>query len=138
MSAGVIKWSVVGEVMVVHTTEGRIADEQWNAFVRDIQTKPVHKMLGASTGSTDVTSTQRKLVSEVLASKKVSSVVVTDDRLVRGLATAASWFGVNIKSFSWAEVDKCIKELGVPADQGSLIVTTLTRLKNASLAELGR
>lgn len=137
MKIGVIKWAIVGDVFVVHTTEGRIPDSEWNAFVQEIRSKPVRKFVGASTGATDVPSTQRKLVSEALAEKKIASIVITDDRVVRGLATAASWFGVSIQSFAWSEMDKCIKELKVSPEQGSQITTTLLRLKSASLAENG-
>lgn len=137
MKTGVIKWAVVGDVFVVHTTEGRIPDSEWSAFVQEIRARPVRKFVGASTGWTDVPSTQRKAVTEVLAEKKITSLVITDDRMVRGLATAASWFGVNIQSFAWSEMDKCIKVLQVSQDQGSLIATTLLKLKNASMAELG-
>ena len=137
MKPGVIKWAVVGDIFVVHTTEGRIPDAQWNAFVQEIRARPVRRFLGASTGATEVPSTQRKLVTEALAEKKITSLVITDDRVVRGLATAASWFGVNIQSFAWSELDKVMKELKAGPEQARELTATLMRLKTASLAELG-
>lgn len=134
MKQSVMKWAVVGEVLVAHTTEGAVPDETWNSFVKDIETKPVRKFVGASTGATEVSSTQRKTASAALSAKKVSSFVITDDRLVRGVATAASWLGVDIKSFSWAELDKCIKHLGIDAETGHQVAATLNRLKTACLA----
>ncbi len=137
MSAGVIKWDIVGDVFIVHTTEGRVPDSDWNAFVQELRTKPVRKFLGASTGSTDVSSTQRKAAAEVMKERNISATVVTDDRLVRGVVTAASWLGANIKSFSWAELNACLRALDASPEQHAQITATLMRLRTLSLTAAG-
>ena len=137
MKRAVMKWEIVGDVLIVVTTEGAVPDAIWNQFVRDIQTGPIRKFLGASTGATEVSSTQRKSTSEALSAKKIPTFVVTDDRLVRGVVTAAAWLGVDIKSFSWAELDKCVKQMTADPKQATLLSSTLIALKLACLAAAG-
>jgi hypothetical protein len=55
------------------------------------------------------------MVAEVLRSRNIPTAAVTDERLVRGLITAVSWLGVDIKPFAWSEVHNAVTYLKVPS-----------------------
>ena len=115
MKKALFKWTELGNLMVGYSTEGQIPDDVWRRFIHDLKTKSFTKYLGASVGYLEVTSIQRKQVAEALKGKSVSLAVVTDEKLVRGIVTAASWLGINVKSFSWAEMNDAFNYLGVPS-----------------------
>ncbi len=107
------KWTFISEVMVCFTTEGQIPDEVWVTYIKDLSSKPVKKYLGAVIGALEATSVQRKEASEIILAKNIPVTIITDERVVRGIATAISWLGVEVKAFSWAEKQEAIRHLGV-------------------------
>jgi hypothetical protein len=132
MKNAVMKWTVVADVFIHHTTAGPIPDSVYDLFVKDLKSKPYTKFLGSSTGAAEVTSLQRKSASEALRARNIPSAVITDERLVRGIVTAASWLGVNIKSFSWTEARDAIKHLGVAREHEDRVLDALTALRTGT------
>lgn len=112
-------WEVIGDVLVSVTTAGLIPDEQWKGWLKELQTKPLRKCIGATFGATELTSIQRKEGSEAARQRGIKVAVVTDESLVRGIVTAVSWLGAPIRSFSWADMQGAIKYLEIlpPLDQ---------------------
>ena len=104
--------NVFGHIICTFTTAGLITDPDWDAFMRDLEKEPVTKYLGVSTGTVEVSSLKRKQGSEILKRRKISSAIVTEDRLVRGMVTAVSWLGVDMKAFSFADLPAAIRYLG--------------------------
>jgi hypothetical protein len=64
----------------------------------------------------------------------VQVVIITDDVLVRGVVTAVSWLGANVKSFAWKDIDRAFARLGVLERKASLF-PIIERLRDDCLAE---
>jgi hypothetical protein len=128
----VIKWTEVGHVMVFCGTGGQIPIDTWETFNKELKTKPVSKVLCLSIlGSGDLTSVQRATTADILKKRGINMGVVTDDKLVRGMVTAASWVGANIKAFSWTEFPEVFKYLDVPAALEIRMMATVNSLRKA-------
>ncbi len=108
-------WEILNDVLVSLTTAGPIPDHRWKPFLDDLKLKGVRRYLGASLGATELTSLQRKEAAEAVRDRRIKTAVVTDERLVRGIVTAASWLGAPIRSFSWADIQGVMKYLEIEA-----------------------
>lgn len=124
------RWVVAGNLLVAFTTAGVMQDDVWNAMCQDLATKPVRGYLGTSLGVVEVSSVQRKLGTDTVKKRGIPSAIVTEERLVRGLATAASWLGAKIKAFDWPELREAIRYLGVPKSDEELVVEAVMKLRH--------
>jgi hypothetical protein len=142
MKRAMHKWVEVDRLMVAYSTEGPVPDEVWENFVRDLKTRPITKYLGVSVGQFEVTSIQRKQVADALKGRvrgrEIALAIVTDERLVRGIVTAASWLGVNVKSFSWAEIREALDHLEISPHDHDRVIKKIQDLKRACEEELRR
>jgi hypothetical protein len=110
------KWTFVGDLVVAFTTEGDfLPDDVWDRFVADVKNKSVDKYLATALGAVKASSVQRKKIADVVKEKGIPIGVVSDDRLIRGMVTAVSWLGVDVKAFSWAELEAAVVYLKMPA-----------------------
>jgi hypothetical protein len=127
------RWADVERVMVGCSggASAPMDDVQWKAFAKDLQTKHVSKFLQGVVGSVEVSTVQRNLVVDILKARKIQTVVITDERLVRGMITAASWAGADIKGFSWADVQKAVQAVTESSASAEKVLTTLLGLKLA-------
>jgi hypothetical protein len=116
-------WRVYSQVLVSFTKAGKIPNEVWDAYIAALSSPSVKSSLALTVGSVDVNSVQRKQVSEVVTNPKsqLLCVVVTDNPLTRGIATAVSWFGANLKAFSWRDLERALESLGVNAKEAEII-----------------
>ncbi len=126
-------WEVVDNLMVSFTTSGFISDARWAAFVEDLEGKAVTRMICSTVGDVEVTSVQRKLAAEVSKSRALPIAVVTDAKLVRGMVTAVSWLGVDIKAFSWIDVSAALKHLKVTTATQSSAIAVIERFRRGAL-----
>jgi hypothetical protein len=113
MKQAIHKWVNSGDLLITFSTAGAVPADVWNEFIKHVSDAPIKKFLGASIGLFEVSSIQRKQLSSILMQRKIPIAAVTDEKLVRGIATAASWLGVNIKAFAWIELRQAIRHLGV-------------------------
>jgi len=109
MAECVFKWVKDGDVMIGVNTPGKISDEVWSAFMADFAANDYKTYIGCSLGILEVSSTQRKEAATILHDNGVGVVVITDEVLVRGIVTAVSWLGANVKSFPWREFDRALQ-----------------------------
>jgi hypothetical protein len=124
------KWIDIGDLMVsLGINEGPIPDDVWERFVKEIIAKPIKKYLATNVGYVDVNSVQRKLISDAFKTKNITVAVVTDEKIVRGIVTAVSWLGVNIRSFSWTELEKAIDYLAVVQPQKQRTLEAIKQLR---------
>ena len=100
-------------MLISLTTSGMIPDDQWKGWLKDLQTRPVRKCIGATFGATEITSLMRKEATETTRRRDIKVAVVTDESLVRGIVTAARWIGAPINSFSWVNAKDAMKWLEV-------------------------
>jgi hypothetical protein len=134
MSRDIHDWVILDDVVVTITRPGESEDSVWKDFAKDVETKKVTKCLGGALPSASLTSVQRKIVADALKKNAVRVAAVTDDRLVRGVITAVSWLGVDIKAFDWSQVRDAATYLGIPENKLSPAVEALLRLKNRPVA----
>jgi len=107
-------WFVVGELIVSFSQEGAIPDSVWNRFVADVGAKTTKSVLGLSIGSVGINSVQRKAIAEAVKGRSLAAVLQSP--VVRGILTAMSWFGINVKPFSWQNLRDSISYLGADPD----------------------
>ena len=131
MKIAIHKWTEIDDLMIGYSTEGRIVDDVWQKFIHDLKTKPIKKYLGVSIGYLEITSLQRKQAADALKGRGVSLAVVTEEKLVRGIVTAASWLGVNVKSFAWSELRAALHHLAVPPHLEERAVEMVRNLKKS-------
>ncbi|MEZ4294980.1 MAG: hypothetical protein R3B70_08375 [Polyangiaceae bacterium] len=115
--------------MISFVSQGKLRDEEWSMLVRDIQGKPITRYLNLSIGSVEVNSLQRKAMIDVLNARKISVIVVSDDRIVRGLVTAAHWLGVDVQAFGWEDLNKAVEKLRIPSPVIPRVLELVQQLK---------
>ncbi|MEM9456989.1 MAG: hypothetical protein AAGF11_22620 [Myxococcota bacterium] len=109
------KWYVIGDIVVTRQMPGySIADSLWDDFLSTLKNNELRHCFSLTIGSAPVKPTQRKSAAEVLSENDIPATVLTDNRLTRGILTAVSWLGANVRSFSWDELDTAMEVADVP------------------------
>jgi hypothetical protein len=134
MTEAIFKWVKQGDVMVAVNTAGNLGDELWARFMEDLSALDYKCHIGASMGILELSAAQRKQAATALRGNGVQVVVITDDVLVRGVVTAVSWLGANVKSFAWKDTDRAFARLGV-LDRKTSLMATIEGLREECLAE---
>jgi hypothetical protein len=129
MGRDIHEWVIIDDIAITITRPGESDDAVWKDFARDLDTKKVTKLLGGAIGNATLTSVQRKIVADALKRNGVVVAAISDDRLVRGVITAVSWLGVNIRAFDWSDAISAAKYLGIPETTQRLAVDALLRLR---------
>ncbi len=107
----------VGDLVVVaHNTEAPndAAWEEFLSFFREASDVGKTRVLVFTDGGAPNT-LQRASLNSALGGKQPRIAVVSASRLVRGVATAISWFNPNIDIFTPDHVEKALDHLNVPA-----------------------
>lgn len=130
MALGTMRWVVVDDVLVTFATPGEIDNQVLTAWSKDIKTKPVAKLLGANVGVVEANSAQRKLAVDTVKGKNVPVAIVSDQALTRGIVTAASWLGANIRAFSWKELREATQFLQILPPLQDKVIDALMKLRN--------
>lgn len=134
MSSSRVKWLIIDDLFISFATNGTVEDKEWGLFLEDLQSKPVKRYLAVSVGTLQLTSLQRKQVAEVVTRRSIPIAAVTDERLVRGVVTAISWLGANIKAFSWAEMQDALVYLGLRPSIAAQVTGAVLKIKSELLA----
>lgn len=134
MAEAIFKWVKDGDVMVNVNTAGNIGDELWERFVTELGAFDYKHYIGASLGILELSATQRKHAAAALRANGVQVVIITDDVLVRGVVTAVSWLGANVKSFAWKDIDRAFSRLGVLERKG-VLMPLIERLRDECVNE---
>lgn len=127
----IMKWTTVGSTMVTCSTGGRMDDATWTAFAKDLDTRGITRCLQGLTGIVEVSTVQRKLVTDILTAHRIVSVLVTDARVVRGVVTAASWQGANVRAFGWPELKQAIEYIEAVSGNRERITAAVQAMKAA-------
>jgi hypothetical protein len=134
MAEAIFKWVKDGDVMVNVNTAGNIGDELWDRFVEQLGGFDYKCYIGASLGILELSAAQRKHAASALRTNGVQVVIITDDVLVRGVVTAVSWLGANVKSFAWKDIDRALARLSV-LDRKATLMPIIQRLRDECLTE---
>lgn len=113
MTLGRQKWAVIGDLFIAASNGSIPSDDNWNAYIHDLKTKPFQKYLHIAASNTEVTSLQRKAAFEAFTSRGVKCAVLTESGVVRGVVTAASWFGVDVKAFKVEALPTALSYLSI-------------------------
>ena len=129
MKEATFKFEVVDDLLISFQTAGPAPDGMWDEFVKQLKKPEVKKFLGTTMGAAEVNSVQRKNAANVFKVRKIPVVIVTESSLVRGLVTAVSWLGADVKAFDWVDLRKGLNYLNVGGSQQEQAVETTVRLK---------
>jgi len=130
------QWKHVGGIVASFTTEGEMPDDVWERMMRDLETLPITGYLAASEGAVNISSTQRKLGVHTMNARDLPTAVVSESRVVVGIATAASWLGGRVKAFSWKDIQAATKYLGASHAQQIEIVAAVNQLREKAVQQL--
>lgn len=128
-------WTVINDTIVSFTMPGTVSDEDWIPFVEGVKRPGVNRYLGTAIGVVEVNSVQRNLMGNALYSRKIPVAAITDEALIRGIATAMSWIGVKIKAFPWSDLNKGIEYLGVKEPWAAQMAAYLNDLRKRYLKD---
>lgn len=125
MKKAAFGWGVVGDVIISYTANGSLSDVDWKPFIEELKTRPCRRWLAATRGTVEVTSIQRKWATEIMTARSIEAVVITDENLVRGIVTAASWLGAKVTAYPWSKMTDAVAKLGVSTGSISRVVETV-------------
>lgn len=123
------KWVNSGDLLITFSTAGTVSAPVWDDFIKYVEKAPITRFIGTSIGSLEVSSVQRKQIADIVKRRNIPLAVVTDEKLVRGIATAASWLGVNIRAFSWVELRQAIRHLNVKQPMEDVVYQEIMELR---------
>lgn len=116
------RWKTIDDVIVSFTIPGRISDAVWDAFLADITAGRPKYCLVLCLGRVEVDAAQRRRSTHAVMRTRTAVVVLTDNRMTRGLAMAVAWFGAKLDAHPWSELAQAIDGLEVaPATRQQLL-----------------
>lgn len=126
------KWMFVDNVLISVSTSGLIPPDVWDSFIGSVRkSKSTTGYLATTTGSIETTSLQRKEVFDLVKQQGIRVAVVTDEKMVRGIVTAASWVGVDVNAFSWEALHDAIRSLDAPPNLVERVAVAVAKLKSS-------
>lgn len=129
------RFEVVGEVLISFSMDGVISVDSMNLVFDQLRSGKIKTFLATDQGGVEVTSIQRAESAKIVKEMGISIVIITDERIIRGVVTAMSWLGANIKAFSWSDIDKAVTHLQVGADEADRIRKTIFKLRQSGEEE---
>lgn len=117
----VIRWAIVDHVLIVLSGTGSVPDDQWQGMHAAMNEEAVRVYLGVSVGSVHLTRAQRQEGAETVKRRKLLAVVVTDERLVRGVVTAVRWLGADVNAFPLDELDQALEFVNLGPEASAVI-----------------
>ncbi|NVB39156.1 hypothetical protein G6O69_15040 [Pseudenhygromyxa sp. WMMC2535] len=121
-------WKRVDDILVTVATDGILPKEAWDQFIDALEREPVTKYLAISLGTINLSGAQRRQGAEILKRREITSFIITDDRLVRGIAIAVSWLGANAKAFPLKELPSVVESLHAESQVHQQTMATLEEL----------
>lgn len=107
------RWKTIDDVIVSFTIPGRIDDEVWNAFLADITAQRPKCCLVLCMGKVEVDAAQRRRSTHAVMRTNSSVVVLTDNRMTRGLAIAVAWFGAKLDAYAWSDLGRALEQVDI-------------------------
>lgn len=126
-------WALVDGLLISFSKTGAIPQDRFEGYLDALRHKGVTHMLSISTGATTIDSVQRKNSADLAKEKGVRIAVVLDSAVARGVITAFSWLGVNIKSFGPGKEKDALDHLGIPHSAHDEILSVVQKLKDMTV-----
>jgi hypothetical protein len=105
-------WVVVGDMLISVTQEGDVPMEFWDPFIADLGSPGVKRVLGLAIGSITIHAKQRRTAVVAMKDKRVAAVVGSS--VARGIATALSWMGLQLRAYDWTGLTDAFDYLEPP------------------------
>ncbi len=105
------RWKTIDDVIVSFTIPGRIPDEAWDGFLAEITANRPKCCLVLCIGKVEVDAAQRRRSTQAVMRTHSAVVVITDNRLTRGLAMAVAWFGAKLDAFAWSNLNQALERI---------------------------
>lgn len=127
--------AIVGTLIItVHTAKSPSQDE-WGEYIRALETLTrelkdhthLRNIVFTDGGAPD--SVQRKAVNSIVASRSVTSAIVSRSQMVRTVVTAFSWFNEKVKAFSPDTIEEAYQHLKLSAYEIEVINNRVKQLR---------
>lgn len=124
-----IIWKRVDRLMLLVHSDESPAQEEWRAYASELVTAVRQRDIDALvvfTDSAGPSPSQRKAVAVVSeVNKAFQTTVITHAAFARGIVTALSWLGVNIKAFAPSEATNALAHAQVSEASREQVLATL-------------
>jgi hypothetical protein len=111
-------FSAVSNVLVLVHSERPPSDAEWQPCMDETKKRVKSGTLAGIlvvTAGGGPTSVQRMMIGDIDGFQKLPTAIVADSTIARGIVTAISWFGKDIRSFQPAALDGAFQYLRVEA-----------------------
>lgn len=132
MELSTVRWSMVDNLMISFATPGVLSDNEFDLWMKEFMATPFTKYLNTSVGFINLHTVQRKRAAEVMKKKAAKTAVITDEMLIRGVVTAISWMGADIKAFKWDEMHLALRHLDVSPQTTIRAMDAVRRMKTSA------
>lgn len=123
------RFTIFQDLLISVSPAGPLLDEEWQRFLKVLQTAPITRYVTGSLGKVETSSLQRKQSAETLKARGIRTAVLTDDTLVRGVVTAVSWLGANVNAFAWNDLKSAFSYLGYTGPTADRAIGELLRVR---------
>lgn len=110
------RWATVDDVMVSFIVPGPIAEGTWDSFIDAITTRRPSYCLLLCAGAASVDAAQRRRATDAFMRTRSAVVVLTDNRVTRGLAMTVAWLGAKVDAYCWNELAHALDRMQLTND----------------------
>lgn len=108
-----VSWETVDSCLVTMSIPGPVDKATWQAYIDDLRQPQLESVFSLVSGAATIDAVQRKQAANTVSERGLRVIVVTDNRLTRGVLTAISWLGASIRSYSWMEIERAFEGLAM-------------------------
>jgi hypothetical protein len=116
-----------GDILINFSAGGGLSPAEFAEWLERLREPGVKNFLSCAVGPVGMSSVQRRQAGDFAKERGIRTAVVTDDRIGRGIVTAVSWLGADIRAFSWADMEDAAAFLGVHSPDERAKVASLAR-----------
>ena len=131
VSESTLRFDIVDHVLVIVHADVPPADQDWQrlVLVRNANKAKIRGNLVIAPPRASINAAQRADVAAFMKDTGISIAVVTDSALIRGVALAVAFLGVQVRAFSPAQLDSALAFLVVPPSRQAEITRRVELLK---------
>jgi hypothetical protein len=118
-----------GDVMLVVQGDVPVVDGDWDEYLAALDASPSLKAFLISADNHGPNASQRAKLATLHRIDPLPKAVVTTSMGARGIVTALSWLGSNIRAFAPNQIDRAFDYLGVANDARAALLGRLALLK---------
>jgi hypothetical protein len=109
----VMRWIVVGDLMVCVTSSGEPDRATVARFLEDLRSKPIRRIVTTPMSIADNLAAERQACGEICASKQIQVALVVDPGLVSAYEEVAASSYSTVAAFAWDDADSALRHLAV-------------------------